>query len=120
MKNNFVVERHGTQRWLRYVIMPCKLYMMIIWYEELSTYKLKFSQLIKHLLFYIPYEIYMHSLKSIDFIASVYERFDNPSYVLLHNILFKRNNLFTINHDKYKVRNQQWEQLHVHKRQDTH
>ena len=29
--------------------------------------------------FYIPYEICKHTLISIDFIASVYELFDNPS-----------------------------------------
>ena len=40
---------------------------------------LEFSQLIKHLLFYSPYKICKHSLISIDFIASVYELFDNPS-----------------------------------------
>ena len=35
-----------------------------------------------HLLFYIPYKICKHSLISIiDFNASVYELFDNPSYV---------------------------------------
>ena len=48
---------------------------------------LKFSQLIKYLLFYIPYKICKHSLISIDFIASVYELFDNPSYVLLTEYL---------------------------------
>ena len=36
----------------------------------------------KYLLFYIPYNICKHSLIRfwIDFIASVYELFDNPSY----------------------------------------
>ena len=61
--------------------------------------QLKFSQLIKHLLFYIPYKIWKHSLKSIDFTASVYELFDNPSYVLLYvfcatTMLFKMFNPF--------------------------
>ena len=32
--------------------------------------------------FYIPYKICKHSLKSIDFTASVYELFDNPSYIV--------------------------------------
>ena len=41
---------------------------------------LKISQLIEHLLFYIPYKSCKHSLTNIDFIAPVYERFDNPSY----------------------------------------
>ena len=36
--------------------------------------------MIKHLLIYIPYKIRKQSLISIDFIASVYELFDNPSY----------------------------------------
>ena len=35
----------------------------------------------KHLLFYIHYKICKHSLIKIDFIASVYELFDNPSYL---------------------------------------
>ena len=43
--------------------------------------ELKFSQLNKHLLFDIPYKICKHSFKSIDFTASVYELFDNPSYM---------------------------------------
>ena len=42
---------------------------------------LKFSQLIKHLLFYIPHKICKHSLDNINFIASVYELSDNPSYL---------------------------------------
>ena len=41
----------------------------------------KFSQLIKQMLFYISCKICNHSLISIDFIASVYELFDNPSYI---------------------------------------
>ena len=45
--------------------------------------KLKFSQLMKHMLFYIPYKICKHGLISIDFIVSVYKLFDNPSYILL-------------------------------------
>ena len=36
----------------------------------------------KDLLLYIPYKICKHSLISIDFIALVYEHFDNPSYCL--------------------------------------
>ena len=36
-----------------------------------------FSQFIKYLLFYIPYRICNDSLNSIEFISSVYERFDN-------------------------------------------
>ena len=43
---------------------------------------LKFLQLVEHLLFYISYKICKHNLMSIDFIASVYELFDNPSYLL--------------------------------------
>ena len=42
---------------------------------------LKFSQLIKNLLFSNSYKICQHSLISIDFIASVLERFDNLSYI---------------------------------------
>ena len=42
----------------------------------------------KHLLFYIPYKICKHSFISIDFTASVYELFDNPSYVLFEYPLF--------------------------------
>ena len=38
-----------------------------------TTYKTFF-------LFYIPYKICKVSLKIIDFIATVYEPFDNPSY----------------------------------------
>ena len=37
----------------------------------------------EHLLFYIPYKSFKHSLTNIDFIAPVYERFDNPSYCSL-------------------------------------
>ena len=48
--------------------------------------KLEFSQLIKHLLFYIPYKICKHIVKSIDFTASVYELFDNPSYMYDKNL----------------------------------
>ena len=44
-------------------------------YEGLSK---SFSPLMKHS-FYIPYKICKHSLISIDFIASVYKLFDNPS-----------------------------------------
>ena len=40
----------------------------------------------KHLLFYIPYKIYKLTLISIDFTASVYELFDNPSYKLVQSI----------------------------------
>ena len=39
-------------------------------------------QLIKHVLFYIPCKICKRSLISIDFIESVYELFDNSSYIL--------------------------------------
>ena len=52
----------------------------------------------KHLLFYIPYKIWKHSLISIDFVASVYELFDNLSYTLLskeENFLFKYLNNFS-------------------------
>mgnify|MGYP003686756607 CR=1 FL=1 len=41
----------------------------------------KFSQMIKQMLFYISCKICNHSLISIDFIAPVYELFDNPSYI---------------------------------------
>ena len=46
---------------------------------------LKFLQLVEHLLFNISYKICKQSLMSIDFIPSVYELFDNPSYK--HNLL---------------------------------
>ena len=45
--------------------------------------KLKFSQLMKHLLFYIPFTICKHSFISIGFTASVYELFENPSYICI-------------------------------------
>ena len=51
--------------------------------------KLKFSQLIKHLLFNISYKICKHSLISIDFTASVYELFDNPSYIFFNLLTIK-------------------------------
>ena len=41
-------------------------------------YKVNFLRLIKLLLDYILYKICKHSLNSIDFIASVYELFNNP------------------------------------------
>ena len=41
---------------------------------------LKFLQPMKHLWLYIPYKIFKHSLIRTDFITSVYELFDNPSY----------------------------------------
>ena len=44
--------------------------------------QLKFSQLIKHLLYYFPQKICTGSLIIIDFIASVYEPFYNPSYIV--------------------------------------
>ena len=52
------------------------------WVISDNKYSVKpnYLQIIKHLLFYIPYEIWKHNLY-IDFIASVYELFDNPSYI---------------------------------------
>ena len=77
MKNNDIVERHGTLRRLRRVTLPYKLFSMlkrlIINVSSLN------SKLIKHLSLYIPYKICKYGLKSIDFIASVYELFDNLS-----------------------------------------
>ena len=46
--------------------------------------QLKFSKLMKHLLFYIPFKIYKHGFISIDFIALIYELFDNPQYDMIH------------------------------------
>ena len=59
--------------------------MQFVFDDKMINYQrilLNFSQLIKNLLFYNPYKICKHSLISIDFIASVYELFDNPSYFL--------------------------------------
>ena len=47
-------------------------------------------------LFYYPYEIIKHSFINIDFIASVYELFNNPSYmtmimylrIIIHDFFF--------------------------------
>ena len=58
--------------------------------------KLKFSQLIKHLLFYIPYKICKHSFKSYDFTASVYELFDNPSYKDTTCLIFEASDKFQV------------------------
>ena len=58
--------------------------MQFVFDDKMINYQrilFNFSQLIKHLLFYIPYKTCKHTLKSIDFTASVYELFDNPSYV---------------------------------------
>ena len=55
---------------------------------------LKFLQLVEHLLFYISYKICKHNLMSIDFIASVYELFDNPSYMHISILLFFWNTLY--------------------------
>ena len=43
---------------------------------------LKFEPLVEHLLFYISYKMCKQSLMSIDLIATVYELFDNPSYII--------------------------------------
>ena len=55
--------------------------ILIVFDDKMIIYQriyLKFSQLMKHLLFYILYKICKHVLTSIDFIASVYELFDTP------------------------------------------
>ena len=44
------------------------------------------------MLFYIPYKICKHTLLSIDFIVSVYELFDNPSYLLLFTFISREFN----------------------------
>ena len=79
LKNNEVVERHGTQRRLHRVFIPYKLFSMIK-LLVINVSSLNFTT-VKHLLFYIPYKIYKHSLISIDYITPVYELFDNPSYL---------------------------------------
>ena len=76
------MERHGTQRRLRRGTIPYKMYLMIKWL--IINVSSLFSQLIKYLLVYIPYKICKHCLINIDFIASVYELFDNPSYILVN------------------------------------
>ena len=78
MKNSDVVERHGTQRRLRRMTIPYKMYYddKTINYQRIY---LNFSLLIKQMLFYISCKICKHNLISIDFMASVYELFDNPS-----------------------------------------
>ena len=58
--------------------------MQFVFDDKIINYQrvwLNFSQLIKNLMFYNPYKICKHSLISIDFITSVYEFFENPSYV---------------------------------------
>ena len=64
--------------------VPGKHTMLVVFVfdDKLINYQriwLKFPQFIKHKLFYIPCKICKHGLISIDFIASVYELFDNPS-----------------------------------------
>ena len=59
--------------------------MQFVYDDKMINYQrilLNFSQLIKNVLFYNPYKIGKPSLISIDFIASVYELFDNPSYLV--------------------------------------
>ena len=70
-KKNDVVERPGDHT-MRFVFDNKMINYQCIW--------LKFYQHVEHLLFYISYKICKQSLMSIDFIASVYELFDNPSY----------------------------------------
>ena len=61
--------------------------MQFVFDDKMINYQrilnlLDFSQLIKTLLFYNPYKMCKHSLFCIDFIASLYELFDNHSYKL--------------------------------------
>ena len=110
MKNNYVVERHGTQRQLRHVTMPFKLYMMIKW-TIINVSSLNFHNWLNNCCFIFSTKIYMHCLISIDFIVSVYELFTNPSYVRMHNKLIMINIQCVINNEnKY---------MYI-KRQDTH
>ena len=63
--------------------------ILIVFDNSIINYQrieLNFSQLIKHLLFYISLEICKHSLIKIDFITSVYEPCDNLSYITAVNI----------------------------------
>ena len=63
---------------------PCDHTMWFVFDNKMINYQriwLKFYQPLEHLLFYISYKSCKQSLMSIDFIASVYELFDNPSYV---------------------------------------
>ena len=77
-KNNDLVKGHGTHRRLRRLTIPYKMYYddKMINYQRIY---LNFSLLIKQMLFYISCKICKHNLISIDFMASVYELFDNPS-----------------------------------------
>ena len=73
-KNN--VEYHGTKRRLR----EWPYHVLKVFDDKMIVYQriwLKFPQPIKHLLFCFPYKNCKYSLISIDFIATIYELFDN-------------------------------------------
>ena len=75
LKNFDVVERYGSET------APVDHNIPIVLDDKMINNQriwLKFSPLIKHLLCFISYKICMHNLVRIDFIASVYELFDNP------------------------------------------
>ena len=75
------MERHGTQRRLRRVTIPCNWNLMTKWLIINIFGLIFFLQLMKYFLFYIHYKICKHSSISIIYIASDYERFDNHPYL---------------------------------------
>ena len=66
MKSSIEIQwRCGISRRLRRVTIPCTLYFMIKWLFINVYIWLRFSQPVKHLLFYFPYKSCKHSLISI-------------------------------------------------------
>ena len=85
-ENNDAVKRQKTQRRLCPVTIPCNFESDIKIINDQRIWH-KSSQLIKHLLFYIPYKICKHNLKVYWFNRISLRTFDDPSYTYRYSLI---------------------------------